>query len=324
MSTTKENYSISGIEDKEFLNLLIEIFYQEFNKNLVLSNIIPEKIEKGLENYYIEFYKKNKEFKVETNDFFGKMIFPMKNNKYMYFCEDLLGKYKTAFCYYSGYTSIYEGIKDKTKVPLNNERFSHNNDDLYNIFINNDMIETIIDYISNYYFAFNPKYYNNKTNIKELSYKFNVDSLQKYFSGLRNLNKEDIFDCEIYIENITLNNAIYRAKINIKNKNNDYIIIRITSGLTIDIHITKSVRVNLCLKNTQTQNIEILSSTLKSQVKIYDLEGLKKVIEESFDFNNNPICLNDKGISLKDYFSEIIKAYTEKEGIYIEGNHLYQ
>ena len=324
MSTTKENYIISGIEDKEFLNSLIDIFYQEFNNKLVLSNIIPEKMEKDLGNYYIEFYKKYKEFKVETNDFFGKMIFPMRNDKYMYFCEDLLGEYKTAFCYYSGYTSLYEDIKDKTKVPLKNERFSHNNDDLYNIFINQDMIKTIIDYISSNYFAYTPKYYNDKTNTKELSYKFNVESLQKYFIGLENFNKEDVFECEVYIENATLTDAIYKVKIKIKNPNYDYFIMRVTSDLTIDIPIIKSVRFNLCLKDIKTRNIEIIPSTINPQVKISDLEGLKKVIEESFDFNYNPICLNDNGISLKDYFSEINKVYIENEGIYIEGNHLYQ
>ena len=71
------------------------------------------------------------------------MNFPMENNKYMYFCEDLLNEYKTAFCYYSGFTSIYEESQDKTKVPLINENFSHNEKGLYNIFINNIIIKRI-------------------------------------------------------------------------------------------------------------------------------------------------------------------------------------
>ena len=324
MSATKEDYSIPGIKDKEFLNVLKEVFYSEFNKNFILSKIIPEKIEKGINDYYINYYKKNKEFKVETNNFFGKMIFPMKNNKFMYFCEDILGESKTAFCYYPGYTSLYEDVTDKTEVPLKNERFSHNNDDLYNIFINNDMIGTIIDYISKNYFEYNAKYYNNKTNIKQLSYKFNVESLQKYFKGLEKLNKEDYFDCEVYIESGNLNEAKYRVKINIQDENKNNIIIRITSKLTVDIPLYKNIRINLCLKETKTINVEIISSTIQPKVEIDKLEELKSSIEESFDFNHNPICINDKGISLKDYYSEITKAYVKEEGFYLEGNHLYQ
>ena len=71
-------------------------------------------------------------------------------------------------------------------------------------------------------------------------------------------------------------------------------------------------------------NVEILSSTIQPKVEIDKLEKLKSAIEESFDFNHNPICINDKGISLKDYYSEITKAYVKEEGFYLEGNHLYQ
>ena len=324
MNSPKENYIIQGIPDKEFLNWIKSVLYQEFTKNLVLTKIIPEYLEYGLYNYYIDFYKKNKEFKIETNNFFGNMNFPMENNKYMYFCEDLLNEYKTAFCYYSGFTSIYEESKDKTKVPLINENFSHNEKGLYNIFINNDMIKTIIEYISLYYFSYSPKYYNNKTNIKKLSYEFNVASLQKYFTGLEQLKPENIFDCEIYIENGTLNEAIYRIKVNIQDEKKNNFVMRVSSNIKVDIPLTKNVRFNLCLNNTLTKYIEILSSSLETKIDIKDLEGLKKVIEESYDFSYNPICLSDNGFSLKDYFSEIINSYTKEEGIYFEGKHLYQ
>ena len=324
MNSPKENYIIQGIPDKEFLNWIKSVLYQEFTKNLVLTKIIPEYLEYVLYNCYIDFYKKNKEFKIETNNFFGNMNFPMENNKYMYFCEDLLNEYKTAFCYYSGFTSIYEESKDKTKVPLINENFSHNEKGLYNIFINNDMIKTIIEYISLYYFSYSPKYYNNKTNIKKLSYEFNVASLQKYFTGLEQLKPENIFDCEIYIENGTLNEAIYRIKVNIQDEKKNNFVMRVSSNIKVDIPLTKNVRFNLCLNNTLTKYIEILSSSLETKIDIKDLEGLKKVIEESYDFSYNPICLSDNGFSLKDYFSEIINSYTKEEGIYFEGKHLYQ
>ena len=324
MSTDIENYSIPGIEDKEFLKVLQNVLYYEFNKNLVLSKTIAVKLETGLNDYYNKFYETHEEFKVQTNEFFGSMIFPMRNNKFLYFCEDHLDEYKTSFCYYKGYTSLDDDQKDKTKVPLVNERFSHNDDDLYNIFINKDMFQSISDYIVNHYLNFNPKYYNNETHIKELSYDFTVESLQKYFKGLDNIKKENIFDCEIYIENITLFETIYRVKININDENKNNFQMKIHSEINIDLPIIKSVKFNMCLKEIKSKNIEIISSTIEPQVEIKDLDGLKKVIEESFDFEHIPICLSDDGISLRDYFSKIIKIYVQEEGIYFEGKQLYQ
>ena len=99
---------------------------------------------------------------------------------------------------------------------------------------------------------------------------------------------------------------------------------RVTSCLTLDIAIIKSVRFNMCIKDTKTKNIEIISSSLEPNVEVSDLDGLKKAIEESFDFKQNPICLNNEGISLKDYFAEITQAYIQEEGIYFEGPQLYQ
>ena len=63
---------------------------------------------------------------------------------------------------------------------------------------------------------------------------------------------------------------------------------------------------------------------ITSSIEISDLEGLKHAIEESFDFSYNPICLNNKGISLKNQLTEISKAYINEEGIYFEGPQLYQ
>ena len=88
----------------------------------------------------------------------------------------------------------------------------------------------------------------------------------------------------------------------------------------MDISILKTVRFNLCLKATQTKEVSVLTET----ISIADLDGLKKVIEESFDFKQNPICLNSDGITLKNYYSEISKAYVKEEGIYFEGEQLYQ
>ena len=322
MSAFTQDYNVPGIADKEFLELLKDTLFSGFQRAYVLSEMIPEKIDAGLLKYYTEFYSKKKEFKIVTSEFLGKLIFPMNNNKFIYFCEDLIGDYKNSFCYYLGYTDVEEEIKDKTKIPLSNERFSHNNDDLFNIFINKELIYDITSYITKSYFYFNPKIYNNKTNIKQLSYEFNVASLKKYFNGLQNIQDNEYFYCEVFIDNITLNDASYRAKINIGDKYN--FIIKIDSKINIDILTIKGIRFNLCLKDTKTSQIEVISWTTESKIEINNLEGLKNIVEESFDFNYNKICFTDEGISMRDYFTKIRDIYIREEGIYLEGNHLYQ
>ena len=325
MTSPLENYSIHGIQDKTLLEALKYLFCKGFQDNSVLNKIIPEKMETGLYNYYTEYYKNIKEFNIQTKDFFGNLKLSIKNNEFLYFCEDLLGEYKTAFCYYKGNVQDIEGSKDdKTLLPLKNERFSHNEDDLYNLFINNDLFEYSMDYFVKNYFEKNAKIYNNKTNTKQLSYDFTVNSLNKYFRGLEFLQKTDFFDCEIYIEKGNLNEVVYKVRVNIRDENKNYFEMRVTSGLTLDIPIKKSVRFDICLKDTKTKNVEIIFSTTKPQVEVSDFEGLQKAIEESFDFSKNPICLNNDGISLRDYFAEISKAYAKEEGLYFEGPQLYQ
>ena len=325
MTSPLENYSIHGIQDKTLLEALKYLFCKGFQDNSVLNKIIPEKMETGLYNYYTEYYKNIKEFNIQTKDFFGNLKLSIKNNEFLYFCEDLLGEYKTAFCYYKGNVQDIEGSQEyKTLLPLKNERFSHNEDDLYNLFINNDLFEYSMDYFVKNYFEKNAKIYNNKTNTKQLSYDFTVNSLNKYFRGLEYLQKTDYFDCEIYIEKGNLNEVVYKVRVNIRDENKDYFEMRVTSGLSLDIPIKKSVRFDICLKDTKTKNVEIIFSTTKPQVEVSDFEGLQKAIEESFDFSYNPICLNNDGISLRDYFAEITKAYAKEEGLYFEGPQLYQ
>ena len=325
MTSPLENYSIHGIQDKILLEALKYLFCKGFQDNSVLNKIIPEKMETGLYNYYTEYFKNIKEFNIQTKDFFGNLKLSIKNNEFLYFCEDLLGEYKTAFCYYKGNVQDIEGSNDdKTLLPLKNERFSHNEDDLYNLFINNDLFEYSMDYFVKNYFEKNAKIYNNKTNTKQLSYDFTVNSLNKYFRGLEYLQKTDYFDCEIYIEKGNLNEVVYKVRVNIRDENKNFFEMRVTSGLTLDIPIKKSVRFDICIKDTKTKNVEIIFSTTKPQVEVSDFEGLQRAIEESFDFSKNPICLNNDGISLRDYFAEISKAYAKEEGLYFEGPQLYQ
>ena len=322
MSSPMENYVVPGIKDKEFYAKLQDSLYSGFQLQSLLSRYIPEIIDEGLAKYYNEFYSKKKEFKIQTSEFFGKKSYSMRNNKFVYFCEDLIGEYKNGFCYYKGYSSDEGDKTDKTKVPIANERFAHNTDDLFNIFINKDLVNDILkDKPTLEFFKLNPKIYNQKTSNKKLSYDFNVASLSKYFSGLKQLNNNANFDCQIYIDSIEFNRVSYKVKFNIDNNN---FVIKVTSDLDMDISISKNVRINLCLKEMKTKTVEVVSDINNLKVEISNLEGLKNAIDNSFDSDYNKICLTDEGISLRDYFNKIKNAYIREEGIYLEGEHLYQ
>ena len=322
MSSPMENYVVPGIKDKGFYAKLQDSLYSGFQLQSVLSRYIPEIIDAGLVKYYNDFYSKKKEFKIQTSEFFGKKSYSMRNNKFVYFCEDLMGEYKNGFCYYKGY-STDEGEKtDKTEVPMVNERFAHNTDNLFNIFINKDLINDILnDKATLEFFKLNPKIYNQKTNNKKLSYDFNVGSLKKYFSGLKQLNDNTNFDCQIYIDSIEFNRVNYRVKFNLDNYN---FVIKVTSDIDMDISVSKNVRINLCLKEIKTKTVEVVSDTNNLKVEITNIEGLKKAIDDSFDSDYNKVCLTDEGISLRDYFNKIKNAYIREEGIYLEGDQLYQ
>ena len=319
MTSPLENYSVPGIKDKDFLKKLIEALFEGFNKESILNDKIGASMQTEINKYYTEFYKKNQDFILETGAFFGNTKVQIKNNRFMHFCEDASGEYKTAMCFYPG--EITEKTLDdyQTEYKTITPKFSNDDEDLYKIFVKNDLVKLTIGFIADKYFKTNVKIYNEKTNVKELSYDFTVASLQKYFKGLESLKKEDKWDCEVTIESGDINEVQYKVKFNIKNTNDNFEI-RIKSGLTLDVSILKTVRFNICLKATKTEDVKVLTE----KIEISDLEGLKKVIEESFDFKTNPICLNSDGISLKNYYSEISKAYAKKEGLYFEGEQLYQ
>jgi hypothetical protein len=323
MAARQEDFNVPGIQDKEFLNLLIDTLFSGFVRAYVLSELIPGIMDEGLNKYYNDFYSRKKEFKITTSEFFGKLVFGMNNNIFTYFCEDLIGDYKNNFCFYLGYTDKEEEKVDKTKIPLSNERFSHNPDNLYNVFINKDLLEDISSYVIKSYLFFNPKIYNNKTNIKKLSYDFNVASLKKFFSGLNNFRDDEYFYSEVFIDNITSTEAKYRAKINIGSNDNNFVI-NINSKIAMNLSTKRGVRFNLCLKEAKATNIEVVSSSFEPKVEITNFEGLKNAIDESFDYDYNKICITNNGISMRDYFTKIKDIYIREEGLYLEGNHLYQ
>ena len=61
-----------------------------------------------------------------------------------------------------------------------------------------------------------------------------------------------------------------------------------------------------------------------SEVKIKDEVKLKTYIEASFDYEHYPLCASESGFSLQEYYSKIHDVYLREEGIYIEGEQLYQ
>ena len=188
-------------------------------------------------------------------------------------------------------------------------------------FVNKDLIHDIFRYICESYFHFYPKRYDNKTNVKQLSYDFTVASLKKYFNGLQNLKDKDFFYCDVYINNITLNAVNYTVRFNIDTFN---FTVKINSKINVDIVRMKKIRFDLCLNETKTTNVEVVSSPPETKVEIKDLDGLKKAIDESFDYERNKICFTNEGISMRDYFTKINDIYMREEGLYLEGNHLYQ
>jgi hypothetical protein len=323
MSSPIENYSIPGIADKVFLKSLQEAFFNGFESNEVLSYIIPSRINNYLTDYYTQFYSKKKSIMFTTSPFFEKKTFLITNNKFIFYCEDAAGDFKNGLCYYSCDSDKEEVKRDKTRDAISNERFIHNKDDLFNVFINNDLVFDITDEIAQTFYR-KPKTYNNQTNVKPLSYKFDVASLKKYFSGLDGyFNDTDYFYCLVYIDYVTLTEARYRVRFDIVKRLN-FFTLNITSKLDTEVPIIHNTKFNLCLKGIETTKVEVIYHSPLSKVEISDMDGLKKVIEESFDFNYNKICFTEDGISMKDYFAKIKYGYVRKEGLYLEGDHLYQ
>ena len=76
----------------------------------------------------------------------------------------------------------------------------------------------------------------------------------------------------------------------------------------------------MCLKNVSGIKVSMSSGT----PTIKEEEALISAIEESFDFENIPLCLSDDGVSFRDYFTKIKNVQPSEEGLYIFGDQLYQ
>ena len=152
---------------------------------------------------------------------------------------------------------------------------------------------------------------------KTLKYDFTAASLKKYFNGLEAYGDKQNYELKIKINELNYKNVEYDLKFNIGNKN-DVFTLDVEMETTLKIDIIRNVRINICSDGIKSLNISVKNGN----ISIKDREGLKKAIEEYLV--NEPMCLTDNGISLRDYYSIITKAYAQEEGFYLEGNQLYQ
>ena len=152
-----------------------------------------------------------------------------------------------------------------------------------------------------------------------MSFDFTVSSLKNYFKGLNSYENNETFEAKIKINELNSKKMKLNAVFNIGNSN-DVFSLDIQMDTNLKVEIIRNVRLNICLDNVKNIRICVKSGN----VSIIDESGLQKAIEESFINSNESKCLSDDGISLRDYYSIITNAYCQDEGIYLEGNHLYQ
>ena len=221
---------------------------------------------------------------------------------------------ESALCYYSG--ELSEDKRDKSSAPLGNEQFVNPND-TYNTFINIDLYNEIVN--NTIEDGLPEKIFNKKSAKKKLSYDFTVASLKKYFNGLEAFGNSEEFEAKIKINELTAKSTKFTASFKIGTQE-DVFALDVDMNNDLNLTITRSVRINICQIGISNIKIKVKSGN----VSILDESGLKRVVEESYNLEDNDKCLTDNGISLRDYYSIITNGYIRDEGIYLEGNQLYQ
>ena len=312
MYSEENDFSVFEISNKELSAQVRTALCKGFESNKILSDI-SSKID--IITYYKDFYKNNKNLEFETSSFLDSKKITVNLNRFMGFCEDVTGKAESALCYYPGEIDEEEKT-DKSKAPVSNENFV-NPKDTYNTFINIDLLNKILNKLLNE--GLSEKTFNKDSVVKTLSYDFTVGSLKKYFSGLDDYGNEQNFEAKVKINEFNTSCVKFNANINIGSNANVFSL----DGefeIKLNISVSKSVRLNICLESSKTSKISVKSGN----VNISNESGLKSALEEAFDYENVPLCLSNNGISLRDYYSIITKAYCQDEGIYLEGNQLYQ
>lgn len=310
---SESDFSVFDISDKTIAGKVKSALYKGFNNNNFVNNNILGKIN------LLDIYKKrllNKEdFKFTTSSFLENKEIIIKLDRFIAFCEDIEGKGSNSLCYYSGEIDNEQDKTDRSNVPLKNAEFLNSTD--YNVFININLLNKITKKISSE--GIKEKIYDKNVPKKSLSYDFTLASLKKYFNGLDSYDDKLEFSTKIKISEFDSKSTKFNVAFNLGDKTNVFSIdAEIKLGL--DFSLKKNVRLNLCLISISDIKVTISSST----ITIKDENELIKVIEESFDYKNIPLCLSDTGISFKDYYAKILKIKAADEGFYLSGNQLYQ
>ena len=309
MSSGEDDFSVYEITDKDLANKVKVALSKGFKNNDILNKEIAAKID--LISYYQDFYKNKRSLNFTTSEWLDSKKISVNFNRFIAFCEDIKGEINSALCYYSG--ELEEDKKDKSGAPVDNDEFVYPNG-TYNTFINIDLYNSIVKKILGE--GFSETVFNKNKAAKNIPYNFKVSDLKRYFGGLEKFDDSENFEIKIKINKMTAKSASFTASFKIGNQE-DVFALEIELKEELKVEITKNVRINICKDAVTIKNINLLKGTLV----IKDENGLKKAIEGSF---GESLCLTDNGISLRDYYSIITKAYIKEEGIYLEGNQLYQ
>ena len=312
MNSKEDDFSVYEIPDKNFSALVKRVLYEGFSENDYLNKYFSSNID--LISYYQDFYNAKRSLNFTTSEAFGSKNISVNFSRFIAFSEDVVGMGESALCYYSG--ELSEDKKDKSSVPLGNEQFVNPND-TYNTFINIDLYNEIVN--NTIEDGLPEKIFNKKSAKKKLSYDFTVASLKKYFSGLEAFGNSEEFEAKIKINELNSKSTKFTASFKIGSQE-DVFAIDVDMNVDLNLTITRSVRINICQIGTSNMKIKVKSGN----VSILDESGLKRVVEESYNLEDNDKCLTDNGISLRDYYSIITNGYIRDEGIYLEGNQLYQ
>ena len=312
MMSNQNDFSIYGISNKELVPKIQSALYKGFVENNILNEHISTKID--VVKYYQDFYSKKKAFSLTTSKFLDSKTVPINLNRFVGFCEDVVGKAENALCYYSG--EVKEDKKDKSKAPIGNEKFM-NPAGTYNMFINYDLVNSVIAQILEE--GLTEKIFDKNSVSKKLSFDFTAASLKIYFDNLNDYSDKDEFKVKITINELTTSNVKFNANFQIGDKA-DVFSLDIILKLQLKLSLKKNIKLNLCLAKAECSDIQIKTG----DIKIKDENKLKELIVEPFDYDKVPLCLDNGNINFRDYYALISNAYLANEGIYIEGNQLYQ
>ena len=308
------DFSIYEISDKILAERVKYAIYKGFKNKDILNSVILKKI--NIIEHYKNRLSKKADFVLTTSALLDQKKITINLNRFLGFCEDVEGKVKSALCYYSGEIENEEDKTDRSSAPLNNKDFL-NSTETYNTFININLLNKIAQKISAE--GIDAKNYDKTVPKKSLPYDFTAQSLKKYFDGLDSYDNASEFSTNIKISEFDTKSAKFNVNFNI-GENLNVFSINVELNFKLEFSLKKNVRVNLCLNDVSDIKISISTGT----VSIKDEAELLSAVQQSFDFENIPICLSDNGVSFRDYYAKIKKIAALEEGFYLFGDQLYQ